>query len=280
MTENVVPFAAPSIKIGTREVKRAEDTMETIAGMIWGPSGVGKTSYLCTAPGRKLIVNFDPQGTTAVAHRTDVDVLDYSADNASAIEELRTDDAGGLGKYLDTHPETQTVIIDSLTTLTQMAMYRAIEIGGVRNMTLETPGLQGYGRRNIIMLDVFRRIMSCVLKRKRHFFATAHENDPERDKEGVILYISIMLGGQLTNHMGLRISECWYMSEKDKVRKIAIRPCRMHRPMKSRMFDMNGEPEFVLKYDQHKPDEESPHTIAKFYEQWRDSGGKKLQVPK
>jgi len=60
------------------DIGRASNASNRFTALIWGPSGGGKTTLACTAPGRKLIVNFDPDGPASVAHRDDVDVLDYS----------------------------------------------------------------------------------------------------------------------------------------------------------------------------------------------------------
>ena len=70
------------------------------------------------------------------------------------------------------------------------------------------------------------------------------------------------------------------MSETNKVRKFAHRPCRGYKPMKSRMFRADGDPEFIVKYDPDKPDEENEHTLSNWFNQWKDGGGKKLELPK
>lgn len=99
------------------------------------------------------------------------------------------------------------------------------------------------------------------------------------DAQGVVQYIGLLLSGKLPSHVGLNMSEIWHLSDIKRVRKLAVRPCRLHEPMKTRMFVTNKEPEFILKYDQSIPDEEQEHTIAKWYEQWKEKGGKKLELP-
>ena len=39
-----------------------------------------------------------------------------------------------------------------------------------------------------------------------HIIITAHEADPEKDKEGVVQYITIMLGGKLVNNVTYQAS--------------------------------------------------------------------------
>ena len=45
--------------------------------LLWGASGTGKTTLACTAPGKKLLILFDPDGDASIAERDDVDVVTY-----------------------------------------------------------------------------------------------------------------------------------------------------------------------------------------------------------
>jgi hypothetical protein len=49
------------------------------AGIIWGDAKTGKTTYAMSLPGRKLLINFDPDGYAAVMYRDDFDVLNSSS---------------------------------------------------------------------------------------------------------------------------------------------------------------------------------------------------------
>jgi hypothetical protein len=262
-------------------ITQADDAVKKICGLVWGPSGCGKTTLCSTLPGKKLWINFDPQGLASVATRKDIVTADFSQEEPSILDKIRTDSFGGLTKYLDDIPEIESIVLDSTTMLTQLALYRAVEMGGVRGMTIETPGKPGYGRRNIIMLDVVRRLMILALKRDKHFFATAHEDDPVTDDNGAVLYITLMLGGKIANNMGLRLSEVWWMNDNGGKRRICVRPARSRRPMKTRMFRAGSEPEFDWTYNPEKPDDQQSNmTIAGWYNQWKNSGGIKLELPK
>jgi hypothetical protein len=142
---------------------------------------------------------------------------------------------------------------------------------------MEHPGMSAYGGRNAITLEVLTNILRVTAKHDVHFIMTAHEADPEKDKEGIVQYITIMLGGKLVNNVTWRLSEIWYLSQDARGRQLAVRPTRKHRPMKSRMFTGVGEPEFILNYDANK-DDKGQMTIASFYEKWVKTDGK-LSIP-
>ena len=66
------------------------------------------------------------------------------------------------------------------------------------------------------------------------------------------------------------------MSDTGLERRIAIRPCRSRKPMKTRMFDASGAPEFVWHYNTITADGEG---IAEWFRAWQEGGGKKLPLP-
>jgi hypothetical protein len=111
---------------------------------------------------------------------------------------------------------------------------------------------------------------------KKNLIFIAHEASPDKDKEGTVLLITVMLGGQLPEQVALDLSEVWYINEINGKRNIAIRPVRMRKPMKTRMFQTNGEPEFEWVYN---ADEFKGMTIAGWLEQFQKSG-KKIPIPK
>ena len=83
-------------------------------------------------------------------------------------------------------------------------------------------------------------------------FITHEDDSGVRDKEGNLLHITMLLGGKLSGQVGLQISEVWFMSDDGKQRKIAVRPCRTRKPMKTRMFDTTRKLSSILKYDPDK----------------------------
>lgn len=260
-----------------------------IAALIWGDFGCGKTTFAATAPGKKLWLNVDPDGYAAIRHRIGRDVIlsdMVGLTNVEFFTQMQNENPLGLDRFLQEHPEVETVVLDSATAVRDRAIHHAVAKGVGRSAksgftpTIEEPGMSAYGGRNAIVLAIVSGLLRVTARHNRHCIILAHEAEPEKDDKGLILYITMNLGGQLYQGVGYRLSEIWYLSQdgtKDK-RRLAIRPTRLRRPMKTRMFRSDQESEFTLDYDANKPDEEQRHTIAAWYDEWVSSGAK-LDVP-
>lgn len=250
--------------------------------LIWGSAGDGKTTFAATAPGKKLWLSFGDNEHQSVSDRDDVEVMHlYRYRYDEVLKHGRSPDPFGLDHILADDEKIETVIVDSVTALTDMALRQAVadKLGAGKGFTpsMEHPGMSAYGGRNAITLEVLTNLFRITAKHNVHLILTAHEADPEKDKEGVVMYITIMLGGKLVNNVTWRLSEIWYLSQDSRGRQLAVRPTRKHRPMKSRMFTGIGEPEFMLLYDSNKADK-GQMTITGFYEQWVKRGAK-LTIP-
>jgi hypothetical protein len=267
---------------GPFEVSSKDAVSRRMTILIWGPAGDGKTTLAATAPGKKLWLSFGDNEHQSVLDRGDVEVMHlYKYRYDDVLKHGRSDDPFGLDHILAADTEIETVVCDSVTALTDMALRKAVDdgLGASKTFrpTMEHPGMSAYGGRNAITLEVLTKLLRITAKHDVHLIMTAHEADPEKDAEGIVQYITIMLGGKLVNNVTWRLSEIWYLSQDGRGRQLAVRPTRKHRPMKSRMFTGIGEPEFILSYDSNKPDK-GQMTITAFYEQWVKQGGK-LPIP-
>ena len=83
------------------------------------------------------------------------------------------------------------------------------------------------------------------------------------------------LSAGVANQVGLRFNEIWWMNDSGSERRIAVRPCRLHKPAKTRMFQ-SDKLEFVWHYN---PDTQVGEGIADWYHAWQTGGGKKLPLP-
>ena len=97
------------------------------------------------------------------------------------------------------------------------------------------------------------------------------------DDDGVVLHITLMLGGQLPEQAPVDMSEVWAVSDTGRQRRIAIRPVRNRKPCKTRMFTTTGSPEFDWKFD---PEKWEGHMISTWWEEWLKGGKEKLPLPK
>jgi len=90
----------PEIKIAGLPIQRASAKAHRISLLLWGDAGTGKTSLACTAPGRKLLLNFDVDGDSSIAHRDDVDVIDFSSVGCGITEKFKSSNPLGLKTVL------------------------------------------------------------------------------------------------------------------------------------------------------------------------------------
>ena len=278
-----------TLQLGPLTVTTGADDIARMAILLWGPATCGKTTFAATAPGRKLWLSFGDNEHVSVMHRPDVLItkpFELSIDEL--FKQAQSDNPFGLDRFLAENEDVETVVIDSLTAITYRALQKAVadNVGAGRGFvpTMEAPGISAYGGRNAIVLETITGLLRITAKHNVHVIVTAHEDDPvtrtENNKE-IIDYITVQLGGKLVNNMTWRLSEVWYMSQEDtgeRRRRLAVRPTRLRRPMKTRMFDARVAPEFYLGYDADKPDK-GQVTISSFYEQWTKNKGAKIATP-
>lgn len=275
---------APMLKLGPVEITSGVQALKRMAILLWGPAGAGKTTYAATAPGDKLWLSFGDNEHVPVAHRTDVRVADFSGMGHRELCELgQSSDPFKLDSLLSRDDSISTVVVDSTTAIIYKALQQSVSkgIGGGKGFvpTMEFPGRSAYGGRNAIALEILTEILKVTAKHNVHCIMTAHEDDPTTIGD-VIDYIGIMLGGKIVNNTVWRFSEIWYLGQEitgTKERFLAFRPTRRRRPMKTRMFSDKGAPELKIDYDADLPDK-GQMTIASFYQDWIDSGGRKLHI--
>ena len=145
-----------------------------------------------------------------------------------------------------------------------------------KGATVERPSPGAYGVRNALTLQLVKNVLRLTGKHNKHLVMIAHEGAPVTNDDGVVLFITMMLGGQLPGSTALDFSEVWNINDSDKKRRIGIRPVRDRRPMKTRMFDTTGAPEFEWKFDSTKMTGDG---IAQWYDAWIANGKKKLKLP-
>jgi hypothetical protein len=274
---------AKIFKVGPVTVKAGPEAPRRMAVLLWGAAACGKSTFAATAPGKKLWLSFGDQEHVSVMHRNDVKIADLSSLTPEELfKHAKSDNPFGLDQVLAENTDIGTIVCDSATALVYQALHRAVEAGigtGRRGFipSIEDPGQAAYGARNAIMLKVLTGLLRITAKHGVHLIVTAHEADPVtevRDGKEIVSHISVMLGGQLVNNMTFRLSEIWYMSLLQNVRKLAVRSnVRLRRPMKTRMFSGKGDSEFILEYDADLPDV-GQMTIASWYEEWSSNGSK------
>lgn len=268
------------LKLGTIPITAPETTDRRMSMLLWGLPGCGKTVLAGTAPGKKLFLNFDPDGFTSLNNKhVDYLVADMSKAASSITERFKEEDPLNLGKLFTEAPEITTLVVDSITSFADMAMQWAVPhatAAGIKGISVEDPGFKGYGRKHAWTYAMVMNILRITAKYKKHVIFIAHEDNPTKDSSGVVLHITMMLGSSLAADVPVKISEIWHVSDTEKERRIAIRPCRMRRPMKTRMFLTNKEPEFKWTYD---ADAHTGEGIADWFKRWEANNFMKIALP-
>lgn len=241
----------------TADKQTPENKEERLALLIWGSSGCGKTTIAQTAPRPILYLQFDPGGHRSILNMKDIHRFDLSGENSSITNKLMKDNPLGIEEYIKANG-IKTVIVDSTTTLSDLCLENAIVYGvpGVRlhldsgkPITREAPGLNGYGHRNAQMLEAVKQLMRSTVRTNANIIFLAHEAAPEKDTKGTVLFITVLLGGTLPEFIGLNLDEIWFMNQDDKDYRVCVRPARMRKPMKTRMFDMTAGAEWHWRYN-------------------------------
>jgi len=135
--------------------------------------------------------------------------------------------------------------------------------------------MHGYTYRNASVLRSTVALMRLCSEHKRNLILITHEGNADRNDEGSVLSVTMALSEGTANQVGLRFNEVWWVSDTGTERRIAVRPCRLRKPMKTRLF-RSDKPEFVWHYD---PDTLVGEGIADWIHQWQERGGKKLPLP-
>jgi hypothetical protein len=259
-------------KIGSFEIVPVQSQLRRMSMLVWGLPGCGKTTLCATAPGKKLLINFDPDGASSIGENSDVDVLDVSRKLATAGQLL----SGSLMASIRPHlAKYDSVIVDSLTNVADAAL--TVGIAKTKGATLERPSPGAYGVRNAYTMAFIKDVLSETAVLNKHCFFTAHEDVPEKNEEGAVVSVTLMLGGKLPSQGPASISEVWWMRDDGVKRHIAVRPVRKRAPMKTRMFITTDTPEFVWSYNS---DKQTGDGLSEWFAKWEANSFNKVPLPK
>ncbi|MBQ9526882.1 MAG: AAA family ATPase [Fretibacterium sp.] len=126
------------------QILKAKDLKEEkVTALLYGPPGIGKTSFLGQLPGKTLIVDVD-KGTSVLRGAENVDIVRLSEDLKDLPEVLKA-----LGEKCG----YDNVCIDSLSELERGMLAYFGRIGKNDGV----PGLQDYGRANFKLVDYCRQ---------------------------------------------------------------------------------------------------------------------------
>lgn len=222
-------------------------------GLIIGDSGAGKTCF-AAGFGRTYVLDFDNKISSAAAfyrHSPQIEKIDYDnyapTDTKGTAFEKANQKLGEIKKALGDY---ETIVIDSLTTLSDEAMKWIMRInpGTKRNATkgAQAPALQDYGIFRIFMKDFIQQVINLPC----HVIFTAHIQIEKDETTGQILR-SPMLAGKLSRELPIYFPEVWRAFTKDDKYLLQTQSdskftCRSQIPGIPK--EVEAKPELILSY--------------------------------
>lgn len=259
----------PELKVNKSDVRR-------VSMMLWGPAGCGKTHLAGTAPGKRMWLNFDPDGTASLPPSDETLLLDYSAEPDRCVTDAFSSvNPFNLDSILKNDPEIRTVVVDSVTAFTTKALAYSVGHKSAPGAVSENPGPSGYGFRNRHTLALCKNVLLVTARHNRHVIFIGHEDAPDKNQEGVVLSITLLLGGTLPVEVPIQISEVWHMVDKTTERVVQLRQVGVTKPMKSRMFDTTNTSEMVVSTKANP----NKVLLTNLFEKWAADGYDKMKVP-
>lgn len=259
-----------NIKIGGVEAKAVENITKRFSCMLWGTAGCGKTMLASTAPGKKLWLLFDPNGSDTLNYspeKENITVVDLSKQNCSIVMQGCTDNVFGIEQYLR-NDTFDTVVLDSVTTLLDMCLKYAVTT--TKNATIEVPTQAGYSRRNSFLKQILNNLIKLTDKYNKHIIFIGHEDNGQMDDLGNLIKQTVMIGGSSNTTVQILLSEIWYMSYTNGKRKIHFAPFGVKTPIKTRMID-NEKCRFI---EWNYSLENGGDGIKEWFEKWKNSTNK------
>lgn len=269
--------------IGNATPQKLTDTVKYLRLILWGAPGCGKTVLAFTAPKPILCLQWDVEGAASVTDTDGVHLLDLSGEApavTAAFKDPGSKELRDVEKFVQ-EQSISTVIFDSCTTFGNKALLHAVSIGpkfakGREEVTAENPGFTGYGIKNMLVNRAIMNLLAIATRTKTHLIVVAHEDMPDRDKDGHIYQQTLMLGSSLAFQIPVDFSEVWHMSDRQGKRTICIRAKGVVKPMKTRMFDSKNVLEFAWNYDQRT---RTGTTLSGLYDQWVAAKFGKISPP-
>jgi len=254
-----------------------KSSLARVSMLLWGPAGCGKTHFANTATGKRLWLNFDPDGTASLPVSPDTLILDYAQEPDSCVSQVQSMiNPFGLDSALKADPTIETVVVDSVTAFVTKALAFSVGHKSAPGAVFENPGPAGYGFRNRHALGLCKSVLQVTARHTKNVIFICHEDVPMLNSEGAVMAITLLLGGSLREEVPIHISEVWHMMDRISARVVQVRSAGLYKPMKSRMFDTTRGYEFDISTAANP----SKVLLSTLFDQWKAAKYDKIQLPK
>lgn len=288
------PTPAPPMRIGGVPLLNMMDDFDPSTPLnivIWGKNGCGKSILASTACAPVLFLTFDPGGYLTIKDRPGCFVANYAEAAPTVCSDMQKfgDDAATYNTIKQLG--IRTIVLDSLTSYYDLALAYAVgkDARSTNSISMETPSQAGYGRCNRAVHAAMTAIMGLTMRLKLDTIILLHEATPRTKQVGVagqpgkfteeVQDITPSVTERIMNSIGVRVGELWHMTAiEGGTRRIELRPCRGYTPMKTRMFDIQGNNcEFIVPFDVRTGKGDG---ISTWVDAWRKGGGRRLALPR
>jgi len=265
------------VKIGGTERVESTDAIARLSILLWGQPGVGKTTFAATMPGRKALINFDPDGHTSVIGVPNLDVFDLSGTTHEITKQFHGTDPLGIKSAIK---EYDSIIIDSLSSIEDRTFDAGISKASKDSVpaSIERPSQSVYLTRNNLMHHLVRLVLNITGAEKKHLCLLAHEQTKVNAKDQSYQH-TLALGGQLVYKVPSNVNECIVMYQDGKKKDIIISSNGFYTPVKTRMFTTMKGDRFTWKFNPDDWTNPNNMTLAQMYEIWKLNKFRKIPLP-
>lgn len=186
--------------------------------LLFGNSGVGKTVFATSFPGKTYVADFDKKISSAAKHwkvhkpekLKNIAVENYIKPDPKNPNKLPADRLNAdLGSFMEQDPfPYDNIVIDSLTTMSDQVMDYIIKSNpGVKRFVTkgaQVPSQQDYGIARIF----FKQLIGAIAALPCRVIVTAHIQTEKDEATGQILRTP-MLAGKLRGELPIYFEEVW-----------------------------------------------------------------------
>lgn len=231
--------------------------------LVQGDSGVGKTCFAASFPGKILLLDFDGKADSAAAYlrfqkleeqigQIEVEQLAPVLNDSPINQLMRVINEKLIPQQRAGKMDFQTLVLDSITTFSAATLAHIVKTnpGIKRNETRQgpQPGLQDYG----ILRREFQRLVPGLLTLPCNVIMLAHISTEKDELTGQLMRHA-MMDGSFAKELPIYFKEVWRMHVKDSRRLVQTQSdnlfnCRSQLPGLPKELDVTEGYAALAKY--------------------------------